>query len=76
MTDWIERYAREVLVLDAYVTNHRVHVFYERNGFRIVGYHFVKVSSDFGNRIPKHIRNERWRSGLDLGVRCTIIEQR
>ena len=46
LTDWIERYAREhaceVLVLDAYVTNHRAHAFYERNGFRIVGHHFVK----------------------------------
>ncbi|MDA8176885.1 GNAT family N-acetyltransferase [Acidithiobacillus sp.] len=46
LTDWIERYAREqaceVLVLDAYVTNQRAHAFYERNGFRIVGYHFVK----------------------------------
>ena len=46
LTDWIERYARDqacaVLVLDAYVTNHRAHAFYKRNGFRIVGYHFVK----------------------------------
>ena len=46
LIDWIERYAREhaceVLVLDAYVTNPRAHALYERNGFRILGHHFVK----------------------------------
>lgn len=54
LTDWIERYARElaceVLVLDAYVTNQRAHEFYERNGFRIVGYHFVKHVLPIGHR--------------------------
>ena len=31
-----------VPVLDAYGTNHRAHVFYVRNGFRVVGHHFNK----------------------------------
>lgn len=55
LTDWIERYAREhaceVLVLDAYVTNHRAHAFYERNGFRIIGYHLVKYTQPSSQRL-------------------------
>ncbi|MBW9249989.1 MAG: GNAT family N-acetyltransferase [Acidithiobacillus ferriphilus] len=46
LMDWVERYAHredcETLVLDAYVTNHPAHKFYQRNGYQIVGHHFVK----------------------------------
>ena len=46
LMDWVERYAHredcEIMVLDAYVTNHPEHKFYQRNGYQIVGYHFVK----------------------------------
>ena len=46
LMDWVERYAHwedcEIMVLDAYVTNHPAHKFYQRNGYQIVGYHFVK----------------------------------
>lgn len=46
LMDWVERYAHregcEIMVLDAYVTNHPAHKFYQRNGYQIVGHHFVK----------------------------------
>jgi len=46
LMDWVERYAHregcEIMVLDAYVTNDLAHKFYQRNGYQIVGYHFVK----------------------------------
>jgi len=46
LMDWVESYAHregcEVMVLDAYVTNHPAHKFYQRNGYQIIGYHFVK----------------------------------
>ena len=46
LMNWVERYAHregcEIMVLDAYVTNDLAHKFYQRNGYQIVGYHFVK----------------------------------
>ena len=46
LMDWVERYAHregcENMVLDAYVTNDLAHKFYQRNGYQVVGYHFVK----------------------------------
>jgi len=46
LMDWVESYAHregcEIMVLDAYVTNHPAHRFYQRNGYQIVGHHFVK----------------------------------
>lgn len=46
MMGWIENYAvqkkYDVIVLDAYVTNTSSHRFYERFGFKPLGYHFVK----------------------------------
>ena len=46
LMDWVETYAHkegcEIMVLDAYVTNHPAHRFYQRNGYQIIGYHFVK----------------------------------
>ena len=46
LMNWVENYVRqqrcEIMVLDAYVTNQAVRRFYERNGYQIVGHHFVK----------------------------------
>lgn len=43
---WVEQYARqqgcEIMVLDAYVTNHSARRFYERMGYQVLGHHFVK----------------------------------
>lgn len=43
---WIEKEARrigcEISVLDSYTTNHASHRFYHREGYKILGYHFVK----------------------------------
>ncbi len=45
LMDWVEQYARqqgcEILVLDAYVTNHSARRFYERMGYQVLGHHFV-----------------------------------
>ncbi|WP_226819104.1 GNAT family N-acetyltransferase [Acidithiobacillus montserratensis] len=47
LMNWVENYARhqrcEIMVLDAYVTNQAARRFYERNGYQIVGHHFVKT---------------------------------
>lgn len=45
-TDFIVQLAKkencEVIMLDAYTTNHASHKFYLREGFVIKGYHFIK----------------------------------
>ena len=47
LMDWVERYAHredcETLVLDAYVTNHPAHKFYQRNGYQIVGHQLRQI---------------------------------
>lgn len=44
--NWIDQYARKkgygTIELNSYVTNDRSHKFYFNEGFRIVGFHFMK----------------------------------
>lgn len=46
LCDWCEKKAIENnckrLMLDAYLENEKAHAFYEREGFRKRGYHFIK----------------------------------
>ena len=46
LMNWIEAYAKEqgcrVSVLDAYTTNTSAHRFCLRDGYRIIGFHFLK----------------------------------
>lgn len=50
LMNWIEAYAKErgcqVSVLDAYTTNTLAHRFYLRDGYRIIGFHFLKNLTD------------------------------
>lgn len=47
MTDFITDLARQegcqTMMLDAWLTNHKAHAFYERQGFEKRGYHFLKT---------------------------------
>lgn len=46
MVAWLEEEGRRndcsVALLDSYVSNHNSHKFYFREGFRILGFHFIK----------------------------------
>jgi len=46
MSDFLENLARhescETMMLDAYLENEKAHAFYEREGFKKRGYHFLK----------------------------------
>ncbi len=46
MLDWVESFAASLgartLMLDAYVTNPQAHKLYFREGYNILGYHFLK----------------------------------
>lgn len=46
MVAWLEEEGRrndcKVALLDSYVSNHNSHKFYFREGFRILGFHFIK----------------------------------